>query len=348
MRAFKISLFAIVGLFLLLALLNALPVAPGFSGDNIWRVEEGGRPMIIPHGGAKELYPENTVYSYEMLYQKEYDVFEIDLCLTADNRLITHHDIDIYSTTGQEGVRIIDKKYEELLEYNFARNFVNLEGEKPYTNVSDHVEKGLIPANLESLFEKYPDMLYILEIKDTVDNSGEEVFIVAVDVLIDLIIDYNMQDKVIMASFDDEVVYYFRERSDNRLMTGSGLTKSTIFVALSMLNLDFFYKPKDAALMLPIKDEIREPFLSTVKRVPAFLRNYLFYYDDEDGKYYTDVAREGIVNDAHRHNMAIFYWTVNDKETMRKLINMNVDGIITDRPDIMRELLEEMGFQCNR
>ena len=42
--------------------------------------------------------------------------------------------------------------------------------------------------------------------------------------------------------------------------------------------------------------------------------------------------------------MAVHYWTINDKEEMKKLIELGADGLITDRPDLMKEVLEEVGF----
>ena len=40
----------------------------------------------------------------------------------------------------------------------------------------------------------------------------------------------------------------------------------------------------------------------------------------------------------------IHYWTINDKEEMKSLIEKGADGLITDRPDLMKEVLAEMGF----
>lgn len=57
-----------------------------------------------------------------------------------------------------------------------------------------------------------------------------------------------------------------------------------------------------------------------------------------------NLARKRVINSAHKHNMAIHYWTINDKEDMRLLIEKGADGIITDRPDILNELLDEMGY----
>ena len=37
--------------------------------------------------------------------------------------------------------------------------------------------------------------------------------------------------------------------------------------------------------------------------------------------------------------LKIHVWTINDADTMQKLINIGVDGIITDKPKILRDLL---------
>ena len=57
-----------------------------------------------------------------------------------------------------------------------------------------------------------------------------------------------------------------------------------------------------------------------------------------------DLTTKRVINSAHKHNMAVHYWTIDNKEDMRMLIENGADGLITDRPDIMLELLEEMGF----
>ena len=36
-------------------------------------------------------------------------------------------------------------------------------------------------------------------------------------------------------------------------------------------------------------------------------------------------------------------WTINDPDDMAELLDLGIDGLITDRPDLLRELLEERG-----
>jgi glycerophosphoryl diester phosphodiesterase len=48
-----------------------------------------------------------------------------------------------------------------------------------------------------------------------------------------------------------------------------------------------------------------------------------------------------MVNRAHDAGMQVIPWTVDDKPTMRALISAGVDGIITDYPDRLREVMAE-------
>lgn len=48
------------------------------------------------------------------------------------------------------------------------------------------------------------------------------------------------------------------------------------------------------------------------------------------------------VRAAHAHNVAVHVWTVNREEDMRRLLGWGVDGIVTDRPDLLARLLHEL------
>ena len=52
-----------------------------------------------------------------------------------------------------------------------------------------------------------------------------------------------------------------------------------------------------------------------------------------------------LIGDAHRFGIAVRYWTVNDPETMERLIDRGADGIITDHPARLREVLERKGLR---
>jgi glycerophosphoryl diester phosphodiesterase len=51
--------------------------------------------------------------------------------------------------------------------------------------------------------------------------------------------------------------------------------------------------------------------------------------------------KKTITKRAHRRNVAVQYWTINDVDEMRYLIEMGVDCIMTDDPVLLSEVLEE-------
>jgi glycerophosphoryl diester phosphodiesterase len=60
--------------------------------------------------------------------------------------------------------------------------------------------------------------------------------------------------------------------------------------------------------------------------------------------YYREVTADKL-RQAHELGLEVKVWTVNEKVQMEALINMGVDGIITDYPDRLREVLQQQGMQ---
>ena len=78
---------------------------------------------------------------------------------------------------------------------------------------------------------------------------------------------------------------------------------------------------------------------------PAYISPQVLEYMDEEetgGKsinpLYTMLEEEQ-VKDAHKEGLNVFPWTVNNKDSMSELLEIGVDGIITDFPDICGEVI---------
>jgi glycerophosphoryl diester phosphodiesterase len=59
--------------------------------------------------------------------------------------------------------------------------------------------------------------------------------------------------------------------------------------------------------------------------------------------YYKDVDRDKVA-EAHRLGLQVIVWTVNDAKDIAGQIDLGVDGIISDRPDMLRQVAAEKGF----
>jgi glycerophosphoryl diester phosphodiesterase len=55
------------------------------------------------------------------------------------------------------------------------------------------------------------------------------------------------------------------------------------------------------------------------------------------------VFRDDLVARAHDAGLRLIVWTVNEPATMNRLLDRGADGIITDRPDVLREVLIARG-----
>jgi glycerophosphoryl diester phosphodiesterase len=55
------------------------------------------------------------------------------------------------------------------------------------------------------------------------------------------------------------------------------------------------------------------------------------------------VVTEEFVDEAHANGLAVHVWTINDRDEMEWLIDIGVDGVMSDRPSLLEEVLAEKG-----
>ena len=131
---------------------------PGMAGNPFLR-PEGAAPFVVAHGGCKHLFPENTMVAFDGAVALGVDMLEMDVRLTADSVLVTHHDDTLRRTSDGEGL-IIGYTLEELGRFNFGAKFAGLEKKYPYRNCRVRI------TTLESVLLKYGSVRRMfLEIK---------------------------------------------------------------------------------------------------------------------------------------------------------------------------------------
>jgi glycerophosphoryl diester phosphodiesterase len=261
------------------------------------------RPLVIAHQGGDRIWPGNTLYAFEKAVEIGVDVLEMDAHLTKDSQIILMHDEEVDRTTNGAGL-IEEMTLDELQQLDAAYKWSNDGGKTfPYRR------QGIQVPTLEEVFQKFPQMHYVIEIKLT-QNPIEKP-------LCELIRKQEMQDKVMIASFHDEAMQNFRETCPE-VATSASRTEVRNFVLLGKAFL--------SGLIAPQYQSIQPP------------------YDPKESMN-IPIMTDRFVREAHAKNIKVEPWTVDDPELMRQYIKWGVDGIITDRPDLMIQVLKEMGIQ---
>jgi len=54
-----------------------------------------------------------------------------------------------------------------------------------------------------------------------------------------------------------------------------------------------------------------------------------------------ELVTPAVITAAHSHDMAVHVWTIDEPEEMHRLLDLGVDGIMTDKPSVLREVLRD-------
>jgi len=167
-------------------------------------------------------------------------------------------------------------------------------------------EKGLKIVTLEQALNRFQDTILNLDIKDTFPKAPVEVARVLRET--------QRTEKIMIASFHPRQLERFRENAPE-IPTSAHPTEIRNFVlGVKMRALGLFVRS------LPYK---------------------AFQVPERSGS--IQVVTPRFVKAAHDRDLAVHVWTINEREDMERLLDMEVDGIFTDYPAILREVLIERG-----
>lgn len=332
-KKLRITLMVIA---LVLIVIIVAPRPSNFKSDNPMRQKEG-MPILIAHGGGNKEFPDNTLEAFYNAYSVDKNVMmETDVSITKDGVVILSHDTTLDRKTNVTG-KISDWNYSDLIAQKVDFGYTNptndndeLSGERKHFTADDGKERyptdvtypeGVTPrdekvflaTSLEELITSFPNNRINVEIK----QSGE-LGLSALKNVIELLKKHEAFDRVVVASFHEEIYDEFQRLQKEKevpesFMYSPAYDAATAFTVETLLGVDLFFFDKLCVFQIPMK---------------------------EMG---INLATKHFVKTAHRHNFAVHYWTINDTEDMKKLIDIGADGIMTDYPHRLKEVMESYG-----
>ncbi len=321
-------ILAVIVLFFVI--INVIPPKKNVA-NNPFVVAKGELPMIAAHRGGGDNNPENTMLAFrEAVNTIGIDIIESDLYLTKDGYLVYNHDSYVDETCNINGDLSLDEVEDlchnkenrhyikdmtlaELEQYNFGYYFEDEKGERIYKDVTDLEGTGLQIATVDKLFaefyETHPDLLFIVEIKNSGDLGYE-----ACRILSETLDQYpEYRDQIVVGTFHDEIETELKTKYPD-LLRGAPTGTAAKFVITQFLGVNIFDNSDFACLQIPTSYDLGIEL---------------------------HLDKKTLINRAHRRNVAVQYWTINDPEEMRELIELGCDCIMTDNPELMRSVLEE-------
>ena len=161
-------------------------------------------------------------------------------------------------------------------------------------------EAGLRVPTVAEVFTLFPDKPLNIEIKQEDPSLAQP--------LCDLIRHFNMSDRVLVPSFSDKAMSEFRAACPE-VATVASSSEVRKFVAVNFAFLSKFLAAEYEAFQVPEESS----------GIPVVIPHF--------------------VHSAHDSNLQVHIWTVNDPADMERFIAMGVDGIMTDRPDLLLDIL---------
>ena len=290
------------------------------------------------HRGGRALLPENTLPAFAHALSMGVDTLELDVGVTADGEVIVSHERGLNPDLTRDasgayitppGTPFVRLRLDEVRTYDvgrirpdstYARQFPDQRA-VPGTRIPTLRElfalvrksgNTKVRFNIETKIDpNHPD--------ETLDPQGFVAKLLAV------IETEGFSGRVMIQSFDWRTLLLVQQQAPNvptaylTLQRGSAptvaLDKATKWTA--------GFSPADHGGSLP----------RTIKAAGGAIWS----------PYFGDVTA-ALVSEAHALGLRVVVWTVNKREDMTRMIELGVDGIISDRPDLLREVAGAKGI----
>ena len=303
------------------------------------------------HRGGRDARAENTLYSFAYAMELGVTTLEMDMQLTKDGRLVISHNpvMNWMLAKGPDGQYapkqnppdIRTMTLAEVQQYDMgvmnpaAGSYYDLHGK---TQIAT---PGAQMPTLDQVFElanAYGNkkVMFNIETKSYADpedpyyaNSPDpDVF---VEKVYEVVKKYNMQNRVTIQSFDWRT-----------LKAMNAIAPELTLVALSSEQPSW----GKGGMYLRIGEKAPSPHLGGLN-INDFKGDYVKAAKeigaDVVSPYFKELSPD-LIDEAHALGMKVVPWTVNSPKDMEMLLAMGVDGMISDQPWVLRDVLIKKGI----
>jgi glycerophosphoryl diester phosphodiesterase len=162
--------------------------------------------------------------------------------------------------------------------------------------------RGVRVPTLEEVLEEFPAVAVNIEIKAGTPGIEETV--------LGVLREANALGRALVVSTPHDIVKRFRKVSGGHVSTGASRWEIGVFYISSKFRLERLVRPAYDALQVPLRH----------RGIP--------------------VVTPRFVRAAHARGVRVDAWTINQADEMRRLLDLGVDVIMTDRPGMLAEVLE--------
>lgn len=321
-------LFIVAGLMCLSSFTAPVPEEPEVLNQNTgnYFLPDYGNTLISSHRSGRGAAPENTLMAIKsnLIYaESDSAIIEMDVQLTKDGEIVLYHSLyldemsDSAEYFGRKNTTVFSKTYDELRGLNMGENFKG-DGSYPYKGLrGDDIPDEIRITALKDVFacvetEAPGKFRYIIELKYPHPWAPK-----IVDGIYEMMVQYNLADRVILASFWPDVSDYIDRNYSGKINRAANPFEIVDFYGCYTRNEKL--NPEDikfTALQMP-------------------------YYWDDGKLLVANLGQTGFIDYAHKYGISVQYWTVNSETDAQALAYSGADLLMTDYPDRIRNALDK-------
>jgi glycerophosphoryl diester phosphodiesterase len=290
------------------------------------------------HRGGRALFPENTLQSFANALSMGVNTLELDIGVTRDGAIVVSHERKLNPDLARSadgvyiappGIPFVQMSLDEVKKYDVGQIRPGSAYAAQFPD--QHAVPGTpIPTLIEvfDLVRKSGDNAVRFNIETKIDpgypdeSPDPQRF---VSLLLDLLQKQKFSDRVMVQSFDWRTLQLVQKQAPQiptvylTLQKGKSATnsldKATEWTA--------GFNPAEHGNSLP----------RTIKAAGGAIWS----------PYFRDVNSD-LIAESHRLGLKVVVWTVNTSEDIARMIDIGVDGIISDHPDLLRKIAGEKGI----